>query len=362
MLLWILCVDLFLAAAGRVCAHDPGLSALSLRLEKDKLEATLTLARADAEALAPLDADHDGKVSQQEFEAIRSRLELIADTALELKLDGTLIPGGPPQAELDPSDAVHFRFVFSGVTGGRFSVRSTILSSLPRGHREYLTLRDARDRLLGDRMLDAKNDSFDVQLPAMTTATASHSPSSRPFSRFLLLGIEHIATGYDHLVFLLGLLIVGARFRDVVKIITSFTMAHSFTLALATLDVIRLSSRVVEPLIAVSIMYVGIENLLRGDLQRRWLLAFGFGLIHGCGFASALRDAGLGANGSSVGLPLFSFNLGVELGQLTLAALVLPVIWKLKERPSFQPRVVPICSVVVALAGGYWLAMRTVFG
>ena len=114
----------------------------------------------------------------------------------------------------------------------------------------------------------------------------------------------------------------------------------------------------VEPLIAASIMYVGIENIIRRDLDRRWLLAFAFGLVHGCGFASVLRELGIGADGTGVAAPLLSFNLGVELGQLALAALVLPVIWRLKRRESYQLRYAPACSLSVALAGAYWLAER----
>src|SRR5207248_3078790 len=120
-----------------------------------------------------------------------------------------------------------------------------------------------------------------------------------------------IWTGCDHLCFLFGLLVVGGRFLSSAKIITSFTVAHSLTLALATFNVVSLPSRIVEPLIAASIVYVGVENLFRRDLDKRWLLAFGFGLVHGLGFASALREAGIGAdNGAGVVVPLVSFNLG----------------------------------------------------
>jgi hydrogenase/urease accessory protein HupE len=209
--------------------------------------------------------------------------------------------------------------------------------------------------LLSERVLSGHDDLLEVPLAA-DGAVSEHSP--RTFKEFLILGVEHIVTGYDHLVFLLGLLIVGGSFRAAVKVITSFTVAHSLTLALATLDLIRIPSKIVEPLIAVSIMYVGIENLFRRDLDKRWLLAFGFGLIHGCGFATVLKDLGVGAQGSGVAMPLFSFNLGVEVGQVVIATIVLPCIWKLKERPSFQPRYVPACSVLIALAGAYWFVER----
>jgi hydrogenase/urease accessory protein HupE len=115
----------------------------------------------------------------------------------------------------------------------------------------------------------------------------------------------------------------------------------------------------VEPLIAASIVYVGVENLVqRGAPKGRWLLTFTFGLVHGFGFASVLRELGVASGTSGIVVPLVSFNLGVEVGQIAVAALVLPVVWKLKRRPSFIPRYVPACSILIALAGGCWLIER----
>jgi hypothetical protein len=162
------------------------------------------------------------------------------------------------------------------------------------------------------------------------------------------------------LLFLLGLLIIGGSLRAALQIITSFTVAHSITLALATLKIINIPPRVIEPLIAASIVFVGMQNILCPGTEKRWLLTFGFGLIHGCGFASALRDLGIGANGTSIAVPLLSFNLGVELGQLAIAALVLPLIWKCRSSPVFVRRLVPIGSGMIVLAGSYWLLQRTV--
>src|SRR5262249_59188743 len=127
----------------------------------------------------------------------------------------------------------------------------------------------------------------------------------------------------------------------------------------ATLSRVEISSRIVEPLIAASIVYVGVENLLRGDDSKgRHLLTFGFGLIHGFGFASVLREMGIGSGPGGVALPLFSFNLGVELGQIAVAAVMLPVLWKLKDKPMFASRWMPACSVMVALLGREWLGAR----
>src|SRR5437870_13027848 len=128
-------------------------------------------------------------------------------------------------------------------------------------------------------------DTVTIESSAATPESTS-APIRHSFADFLLMGVRHIWTGYDHLLFLFGLLIVTRNFSSSVKIITCFTIAHSITLAVATLSLVRISSRIVEPLIAVSIIYVGIENLISGgDPRCRWMLTFAFGLIHGFGFA-----------------------------------------------------------------------------
>jgi hypothetical protein len=202
---------------------------------------------------------------------------------------------------------------------------------------------------------------------AEPTASSSPNPASKAsFAGFLKMGVSHIWTGYDHLLFLFGLLIVTKNFRSSVTIITCFTIAHSISLAAATLNLVpvtpHFSSKVVEPLIAVSIIYVGVENLIRsGEPKGRWLLTFAFGLIHGLGFAYALKEVGVGSNGASIIVPLVSFNLGVEAGQIAIAAVALPLIWKLRTRPVFVARWVPACSVLVATLGTFWFVQRIWF-
>ena len=169
---------------------------------------------------------------------------------------------------------------------------------------------------------------------------------------YLRLGIEHIFSGYDHLSFLLALLLVipvgaaGVSVRrglgDVVRVVSAFTLAHSLTLILAGLDVVRLPSRLVEPAIAASILFVAVENLVRPP-RHRFLLTFAFGLVHGFGFASILREVGLPPRGV---LPsLLSFNLGVELGQLAVVALVAPMLTVLRHPARWW-------TPVVLLVGG----------
>jgi hypothetical protein len=155
---------------------------------------------------------------------------------------------------------------------------------------------------------------------------------------------------------------VARSLLTTLKVITAFTVAHSITLALAAFNVVCVPASIVEPIIAASLIYVGIENFVRGEMPRgRGLLTFAFGLIHGLGFASVLRDLGVGSTAGEVAVPLLSFNLGVELGQLLIAAALLPLIWKFSDRPSFAQRWLPACSAVVALAGGFWLVRRVCF-
>ena len=357
---WMALLALGLLATCAARAHDPGLSALAVRARPDGWLATLTMARPDAELLVALDVNQDGRIDPAEFAGARATLERLVAGAVTLRVAGHDLRPSQVAAVLDPSEAVQVALAFSADPGQALRIRSAVPSLLARGHREYLSVHDSTGQLLECRMLEAADAALETSAFPPRQAQggpASSSPAVRSAGGFITMGIEHIATGYDHLVFLVGLLLVGASFRAVLKIITSFTVAHSITLALATMDVIRVPSGVVEPLIAVSIFYVGIENLFHKNPERRWRLTFLFGLVHGCGFATALRDVGVGG-GQPVAVPLLAFNLGVELGQLALAALVVPLLWALQRRPVFPARCVPAGSLVIALAGAYWFMAR----
>src|SRR5215510_3739310 len=317
---------LMILATASAFAHDPGLSAAEVRLDGSKAVARLTFSRDDIATIAPMDADRDGRITQLEFEAVEGSLESLAKASFALSVDGEEASPATVAVGLDESGAVHFDLEFLAPQGSKLILRSLLIDKLPRGHRQFLSLRDAEGNTRVQRMLDAVNDSFECD-----PATLS-SPRTRPhaFWGFLSLGVEHILLGFDHLAFLFALLIAGGTLREAAKIITSFTAAHSITLALATLDLVRVPSNVVEPLIAASIIYVGLENIFRPQPKGRWMLTFAFGLIHGFGFASALKDLGVGAGVKAVA-PLLSFNLGVEISQIAVAALVLPLIWKLRQ-------------------------------
>ncbi|MDP3357578.1 MAG: HupE/UreJ family protein [Polaromonas sp.] len=190
--------------------------------------------------------------------------------------------------------------------------------------------------------------------------------------QYIVDGVWHIWIGYDHILFLLALLLpavlvrrqgqwepapqLGGAVKEVFKVVTAFTLAHSITLSLAALEVVTLPSRWVESAIAASVIVAALSNL-RGSLEnRRWIMAFVFGLIHGFGFASVLADLGLPQD--ALVLALVGFNVGVELGQLAILAVFLPMAFSLRATRFYQVGVLKVGSVVVAMLAAWWLVQR----
>lgn len=352
---------LFTVCYSPVFAHDPGLSNADLKLEAKHLSAQLAYNYVDIEAIVSIDKNLDRLVTPEEFEAAKPQLEAIAKSALEISMDGKIIAPDSVLVRIakaeDGRDNAYFVLTYPNAPTASLIVRSAIMDKFSRGHREYFKLTSADGKTIAERLLDTNNASATISAGELAAALGRW----HTFKQFLVLGIEHILLGFDHLCFLFALLLVAENLTAVLKIITAFTIAHSITLALAALDMVTLSPGIVEPLIAVSIVYVGLENIWRHGkvIEGRWLLTFAFGLVHGFGFASVLKELNIGAAGSSIFTPLLSFNLGVEIGQLAIAGLLLPLIVLLKKRPTFQLRLVPVCSILVAIAGGYWLIERT---
>jgi len=236
-------------------------------------------------------------------------------------------------------------------------VRLGVLELLPAGQTHLARVSLGDDVV--ERIARSSTPTFEVELHPSVWAAAR---------RFLRLGVEHIFTGYDHIAFLLALLLLGGRFLDLVKIVTSFTIAHSVTLALAALGILHPPARAVEALIAASIIAVATENLwvLRGGqgasarvasaLRHRWRLTFAFGLVHGFGFASALSELHLPRSALVAGL--VSFNLGVEVGQVAIVALAFPILRWLRTLPRFQPWGPRLLSGAIAVFGLVLLVLR----
>ena len=228
---------------------------------------------------------------------------------------------------------------------------------------------DARQVVLIGPGPDAAQDLLDPSRTE-TILTAAAPPSLRQvIGRYIEAGIAHIFLGYDHIAFLAAVVLWARRLWPVIKVVTAFTIAHSITLSLAALDIVRIPSSIIEPAIAASIVYVAAENFLSRDIDKRWRDTFGFGLIHGFGFASALQEFGL----PRIALipALASFNLGVEIGQIAIVSLVVPALLGMDRLLANSKRQAPLpttrsapavyaISAVIIGFGSYWFLARTV--
>jgi hydrogenase/urease accessory protein HupE len=195
--------------------------------------------------------------------------------------------------------------------------------------------------------------------PTMEYYTGGRQGAFAVFKEFTRAGIHHIAIGPDHILFIVGLLLLGGSVLRLLGIVSAFTVGHSITLSLAALNIVAPPARIVEPAIALSIVYVGADNLLstKGARDVRAWIALFFGLVHGFGFASVLREIGLPTR--ALGISLFSFNLGVEIGQAILVVVVASLLALLRSRSPIRARqFVTAASVVVTLAGAYWFVER----
>lgn len=351
----ILITAFLLLQSGWVLAHPPGLSSMDVQLQDNSLKLGTTLSLQDIEAIVPMDSDLDAEVSLQELEAVKPKVLSLVIKNLTLTAAGVLLSAESSGISFDDQNNARIELSYPLTIRHDIEIRSDFLALLPAGHQQFITARSSDGQLLTEKML-SRTDSLLV-LPL----AASDKAQSSTFLSFFSLGIEHILTGYDHLLFLLALLAVTHRFWSALKIITFFTVAHSITLACAGLNLFDLPSQIVEPLIAATIVYVGLENLVRGNHPkgRHWL-TFSFGLIHGFGFAGVLREMDISSGDTGILMPLLSFNLGIETGQITLASIVLPLIWWLNNNPRMSHWFLKLISVLVVLMGLYWFLERTI--
>jgi hypothetical protein len=370
-------VLLFVFAA-QVFAHDPFEITAVGRVTPNEMQFTVTMTRSTGKGLALGLSENFNNFDPKEFATWQPKLELVAPEFFEILSQGKPVPLRNVTVTLTEEEDLEFRLIYAPPAPGRLDITGTLLTKISEGYGVALNITQQLppsvlcfDVLTRERV----SVSSEVQPPPANapsntpvdagTAAGAAPPTAAPreslFLKFLKLGIKHILEGYDHLLFLAGLLIATRQVKSMLLIVTCFTVAHSITLALAALDIVVIPGHIVEPLIAASIVFVGIENLVtRDEPKGRWALTFAFGLIHGFGFASVLRDLGLGNDGGSIVVPLFAFNVGVELGQLLVAALALPLLLKLRQSERFSRLGVRIASVAIALMGAYWLLERTV--
>ena len=340
-----------LLVTSSAAAHEVGLSHGTYRARASGLAAEIVLARGEAVTLVPeLDENHDGMVTENELGAARAELERRVLGGIRVVADGRVCTPELVHVELTDCDGLSLHSRHScGESTRAFDVTIAFIDQLARGHRHAARL--VSETGSRDELLFGERRSF-----SLPVGSNEHNEAPSSMFGFVRMGAEHIVGGYDHLLFLLALVLAGGGARTLLGIVTAFTLGHSLTLAIAALGIWTPPSRLIEPLIALSIAFVAIENFTHRNPRTRWRIALPFGLIHGFGFAGALLEARLPSE--NILDALFSFNLGVELGQLGFMAVMLSLV-VLFRRSSWFPRfAVPAVSALILLVSVGWFIER----
>lgn len=344
-------------------AHQSSEAYLSYRVDGTAVEQRLDIALRDLDRDLALDADGDGRLSWGEVRQRWPDIERLAADGLRFTADGaacTPLGGATPQLD-EHSDGTH------AVLVTRWRCPAAV-HALSLDYRLFAAT-DAGHRGLA-RLVGAGGEPLVLVPGAGAQRLAAESPG---FAGFVLEGMGHIASGLDHLLFLATLILVAVWRRDgprwapranarsalaeTLRLVTAFTVAHSVTLGLAASGAIDPPSRWVESLIALTVLLAALDNLRPFMPGPRWGMVAVFGLVHGVGFAGPLKDLGL--RGAELVLPLLGFNVGVELGQLTAVALLLPVALALRSRTAYRRWIVPGGSGAIAALATLWLAERS---
>ncbi len=338
-----------------VSAHQAGLSRGTYRLDGAMFTAEIVLARADAALLVQgMDSDGDGALSSAEVQASRNAIGKTLAPKIVVLAGKEACLGNIDDVFLVEEDGLSIRMIYlCPVPPPSVHVRFDVLELMTFGHRHLA--RAESGEVVMEQVFFGTQREWDISRSDSSVPDGKPVASQR-FAGFFLMGIEHILLGYDHLVFLLGLVLVGGRWKSLLLVITAFTLAHSITLGLAFLGIWTPSPRLVEPLIALSVAYVGVENQFVKDAEKRWRITFPFGLIHGFGFAGALGE--IQVPKADVPRALLGFNLGVEAGQLATLAIVLPLLHVAEKRNWLNKRRIRIASWAICALGVIWFFVR----
>lgn len=351
----ILCaILLMLPLAPPAHAHSAPTSFLDVRLTAQGIDVTLQASATDFSHDLPT-VEPDMLMTAAVAEAQRATLTQIALSRLTLTADGRTLTGEAREITPVPDRKdVRLRLFFACPQEPKsLQIACRLFPYDPR-HKTYLNV-------FQDGRLE-RQAVFDADENALTFQAGSRQAIGAVIAQFIREGMHHIFIGPDHILFIIGLLLLGGTWKQLLKIVTAFTIAHSITLTLATLNIVNPPPRIIEPMIALSIVFVGVNSLTsRGARDPRLLFAFCFGFIHGFGFANALRAMELPRY--ALGWSLFSFNIGVEMGQMCIVLAVAPILAALRtRRPALSRRVVAVGSLAVIGAGAFWFVQRAFFG
>ncbi len=354
-----------LLLAGPLSAHIASNGFLTLGVDHGHVSGALELAIRDGELAVGLDQNGDGKVTWGELRAGQGLLEAYVRGHLQLLGTQPCTLGFGRVQVNERVDGNYLWLPIDALCNGaleKLSIDYRILDVEDPSHRGLLTLNahgETQTAVLGGA---SHMRSFELDHPSPWAA----------FFEYLSAGTWHILSGIDHLLFLLSLLlpavlvrrqnrweavaIARPAFTNIVKVVTAFTLAHSITLSLAALDIIRLPGRLTESVIAASIIVAALNNVFPRITDARWRIAFAFGLLHGFGFASVLAEMGLPKGARLVSL--IAFNLGVEAGQLAVVLAVMPLAYLLRASSFYRRGVLPWGSTAIASVALVWFLQR----
>ena len=366
-------------------AHKPSDSYLTIKADRGTVSGQWDIALRDLDLAVGLDIDGDGTITWREVKTQRdaisryalSHLSLAHSTPCTLNIADVLID--------EHTDGAYAVLRLAGTctdAAAPLTVDYRLLFDLDAQHRGLLKLESAGQTTTAIFATTTRRQQFVVApstsataTTALATGTETVAPASSPIETlvaFVKDGVKHIASGFDHILFLIALLLPAVMIREgrrwrpatalrptlmtVAGIVTAFTIAHSITLSLAVLGIVDVPSRLVESLIAASVVATALDNLIPYLPRRRWQVAFAFGLLHGFGFASVLLDLGLPT--SSLAISLFGFNLGVEIGQLLLVLAVVPLAYVARSTRAYRPLAIGLGSFAIAFVASGWLIER----
>jgi hydrogenase/urease accessory protein HupE len=354
VLLRCLAVLLALTLGAPASAHPVPFSYLDLEVREEAIEGRVRVHLVDLAPVLGL-ADPRDLLDPAARAAHQGQIERYLASRLALEGDGFRRAEWGAAQVVDESEALQLEFRIPGRPPGALSI-DTALFPVDPNHQTFVNVYE--DDALRQQFI------FAASTEPQTFYRGTTAGALAVTGTFIPAGIEHILIGADHILFLIGLLLLGGSLRRLALIVTAFTLGHSITLSLAALDIVTPPAWLIEPAIALSIMVVGVDNLLQRKENGRDLRAYValfFGLVHGFGFANVLREFGLPQE--ALGWSLFSFNVGVELGQLAIVLVVASVLALVRRRwPKADKAIAIGGSAVVIAAGAWWFGQRVFFG
>jgi len=344
-------------------AHTTSTSYLNLNLNNQTLSGEWQVTLNDINLVLGLDSNNDSKLVWSEIISQKNRIITEFKNTISIRnKDNCQITVKKIMVDRRVTNTyLNIPFDTNCSSNSLFNVTSDFLFSQDAFHKTILNITK-----------DSKNS---ISILSYSNRKYSHAKSNASgFSRFIgfiIQGIIHVLIGLDHVLFVICLLISAtlvsqnkssikysfiSLLSNTIKLVTAFTIAHSITLILASTKILSIPPTVIEPVIAFSVIVLALLNLYKGNNIKHWPIIFSFGLIHGFGFAFVLEEVSIQAETLTMGL--FGFNLGVELGQLTIVLSVLPVLYFLNKKQYYQRIIIPLSSILIAFIGFIWLIER----